>query len=154
MVQDPTLTIRDLLDDNWNTSNTSVSYKPAIHTGWIDTTANQPQITVTSATESASGRETPFSGIDPSGAGPIQTIVGTLKVNCWSNREAEGRVNPKKLTYEFSEEVKRILKANVTGATDLRYIGYMGRTLRVEEESESVWFRYDISVWYVYCERP
>ena len=153
MVQDPTLTIKQLLEDNWIISNTSINYVPSIHTGWIDTSANQPQITITSADETAVGDMTPFSGMRGDGGGPTQTMIGNVMVSCWSNREAEKVVNPKKLIYEFSEEVRRILKANVTNATDLQYIGYMGRRMIVEEESESVWFRYMIPVWYVYHER-
>ena len=154
MVQDPVLTIQNLLVDNWNTSNTSIGYRPSIHTGWIDSAANQPQITITSASESPMGFGTPYSGIKPDGSGPTQRMMGTIAVGCWSNREVEPRVNPKKLTYEMSEEVRRIVHANVNSATDLETIGYNGRMFLVDEDSEGVWFRYQVTVWYTYCILP
>jgi len=152
---DPTLTIRNLLKNNWDNTNTSLSSDPAIHTGWIDREASSPQVTVTSAEESPiSIGQSPFSGIVPDGSGPTQEIGGTVMIDCWSSREMESSVNPKQLTFEFSEEVKRILKGNLTSATDLRYIGYQGRRFMTDPDAEPVVFRYSVTAWYVYQERP
>lgn len=152
-MQDPVLTIQDLLSNNWDNSNTSISYDPNIHTGWVDTEANNPQVTVSTPTETARGGPAPFTGIDPSGAGPIQEFTGFVQVDCWSNREWES-TNPKKLTFEFSEEVKRIVKDNVLSATDLRYIGWSGRRFVVDPEMEKTLFRYTCEVDYLYREAP
>jgi len=154
-MQDPTVTIYRLLKDNWSNENTSMGYDPQIHTGWWDTENNQPEVTISNRDETAvRGGRSPFTGIDPSGAGPTQTINGEVQVNCWSSREVEANVNPKKLVHEFSEEVKRIVKANTTLATDLRFIGYNGGRLIVDQEAEPAVFRIQMIIWYVYEERP
>lgn len=152
-MQDPVLTILNLVSNGWDNTNTSISYDPAIHSGWHDTEANDPQVTVTHVEEGASGA-TGFSGIDPSGAGPTQDIDGTVAVNCWSDREVESSVNPKKLTFEFTEEVKRIVKNNTLSATDLRYISYGGRNFRPDGRADPTVFRYRVPVKYFYHERP
>lgn len=154
-MKDPTLTVHDLLNNNWDNSNTSVSYDPNIHTGWVDTEASTPQVTVSTADElAAPGNQTPFSGIDPSGAGPTQDISGTLHANCWSSWNWESDVNPKKLTFEFAEEVERIVTNNQLSAADLQYIGYGGRRFLVDENVEPTVFRYDVTVEYFYENRP
>lgn len=155
MVQDPQLTIQNLLDNNWNTANTSISSKPEVFTGWRRAEATKPQVTVSTPDEGPlGGASTPFRGIDPSGAGPVQDINGFVDVNCWSDREVESSVNPKKLTYEFSEEVKRIVKANTLSATDLDFIGYDGRSFLVDPEANPTVFRYQVTIQYGYQNRP
>lgn len=154
-MKDPVLAVKDLIKTNWSKANTSISYDPSIHTGWHDKEANTPQVTVSHPDEGViHGGDTGFTGFDPDGSGPTQDINGMMQVNCWSSREVEVDVNPKKLTFEFSEEVKRIIKANTLTVTDLRFVSYDGRRSMVEPRAEPAVFRYRVRVRYGYEERP
>lgn len=155
MVKDIVLVIKDYLDNNWDTSNTSISYQPDTHTGWFDTQATNPQVTISTPNETAQGGgTTPFSGIDPTGAGPTQEINGFCVVNCWSDREVESGVNPKKLVHEFKEEVRRIIHDKATAHEDYRFIGFSGADFLVETETEPTGFRIEITVQFGYAVRP
>lgn len=155
-MQDPVITIQDLLSNNWKNANTSISYDPDIHTGWHQEEADTPQVTVTNPEESPiDGGRTGYSAIDGSGAGPVQELGGSVNVDCWSDRESESGVNPKKLTFEFTEEIKRIVKGDITTATDLRVINYGGRRFVPPDPSENPpVFHYNVPVGYIYEERP
>lgn len=151
-IKDPVLVVLDFLDNNWNTSNTSISYQPQTHSGWHDNSATKPQITVSTPNEQAQGgATTPFSGIDPTGGGPTQEINGFVVVNCWSDWEVESGVNPKKLVFEFKEEVARIIQNNVTTRDDYRFIGYSGADFLVETEVEPTTYRYEATIRYGYA---
>lgn len=151
MVADPVLTLYDLMRNNWDNSNTSISSDPNFSTGWFDAESNSPQVTVTSITEGAiSGGEAPFSGIQGDGSGPVQEFSGTLEVNVWSSRELESSVNPKKAIHQFAEEVTRIVNNNTLTATDLRYIAIGSKRFLVETDAEPTVFRYSLEVQYLY----
>lgn len=152
-IADPVITIMDLLDDNWNASNTS-SVTPSIHSGWIDTEANSPQVTVSNLDEGPIfGSDAPFSGIKPDGSGAVQDFNGTVQTNCWSSRELSS-TNPKKLCWEFSEEVRRIVDANRLTATDLDFIGFQDRNFIVDTQSEPAIFRMQCFVQFGHKEMP
>lgn len=155
-IQDPVITVEELLADNWNAGNTSIGYDPDIHTGWHSDDADSPQVTVTNPEESPlGGGETGFSAMDGAGGGAVQELSGTVNVDCWSDRDVEGGVNPKKLTYEFTEEVKRIVDANRLTATDLRLIAYLGRAfVPPGSEEHPPAFRYNCPINYLYESRP
>lgn len=155
-MQDPVLTIKDLLASNWSSSNTSVGYDPAIHTGWHSSEADEPQVTVSNPEESPiRGGTTGYAAADATGAGGVQELDGTVSVDCWSDRDVEDSVNPKKLTFEFTEEIKRIVTANQHAATDLRIINYGGRTFVPPDPDESPpVFHYAVPVGYLYESRP
>lgn len=151
MVQDPTLTFYDLMRNNWNSDNTSISSDPNFSTGWFDQDATNPQVTVTGLDEGAIfGGVAPFSGIQGDGSGPVQEFSGTVEVNVWSSRELNSSVNPKKAVHEFAEEVTRIVNANTLTATDLRYIGVGTKRFIVDTDAEPAVFRYSLEVNYVY----
>lgn len=151
MVKDPTLSIYELLRDNWDSSNTSINYDPNVSTGWFDHEANSPQVTVSNLSEGPIfGDVAPFSGIQGDGSGPVQEFSGTVEVNCWSDREVESSVNPKSLVHDFFEEVRRIVNANLTDVTDLRYIGIGTRNFLVDTDAEPTTFRYSVRVEYLY----
>lgn len=137
--------------NNWDNTNTSINYDPNFSTGWFDFEANNPQVTVTGLSEGPiSGGVAPFSGIQGDGSGPVQEFSGTVEVGCWSSREVESSVNPKKLIHEMFEEVRRIINSNLTSATDLRFVGIGTRNFIVDTEAEPALFRYAIEVEYVY----
>lgn len=105
--EDPKVTIRDLLDNSWNTANTSISIKPSISTGWWDKENDYPQVSVTSRTDAGEGASFNESG----GKGVGRDETTTVTVTCFATRQ-EGEPNPKKLTHEFLQEVYRIVGDN------------------------------------------
>lgn len=153
--QDPKITILNLFEDNWDNTNTSLASDPVFNTGWVNRAIQTPQVTILEPQEvPSSGGTTGFRAIDPTGAGPIKSMLGRILVICWSDREMSS-VNPKKLTWEMSEEVKRITKANLLSiGNGLEWVSWMGREERVDAGMEPPLFRYDNELNYYYFDRP
>lgn len=139
---EPVVTIKNLLEDNWNSSNTS-NITPKFKDGFIEKRIERPLITVSGAEESPiDGGQTGFVGIQ-SGKGPAKLMDGTLQVDCWDdqdNRRTDS-VNAKIVVYEFSEEIKRITTEEVFNAQDLRYISWIGRTQQPDATESPTVFR-------------
>ena len=104
----PKIAAKIILDDEWTPSNTSISFAPAIHTGNYDQQAEEPQISITTVSETAPGAGTTGISAQTGGGDAVQDSVGRLQIDCWSDRQATS-VNPKQLTREMVEEVRRIL---------------------------------------------
>lgn len=155
-MQDPVLSILNLLQNNWNNANTSIGYDPDIHSGWHASDAGNPQVTVSNPEESPiNGGTTGYAAIAADGSGGTQELDGIVNVDCWSDRDVESSVNPKKLTFEFTEEIRRIVKANQTNATDLRLIAYGGRNfVPPGGDEDPPTFHYNVPVQYGYRSRP
>lgn len=155
-MKDPKMTVLDLVENGWDTSNTDIGYEPDFHTGWHNPEATEPEVTVSALNDETPGiGGTGFTGIDPSGAGGIQHPEGIVSIDCWSDREVEDDVNPKTVTFNFSEEVKRIIKNNTLSATDLTYLVYNGRDEVPPDGDEATpTFHYQVRAWYQYEERP
>lgn len=153
-MEDPKLTIKDLIKDGWNAANVS-SVTPSFSTGWFDRKATHPQITVTNPDEMpVRGGETGYSGIKADGSGPTQTRVGGLLVNCWAHRDDGSGVNPKQLTWEMSEEVERIILANFNQATDLDGISFGDRIERIDDSVSPAVYRYECTIIFWYQKTP
>jgi hypothetical protein len=154
-MKDPKVTVLDLIENNWNALNTSYGQDPDFHTGWHNPQSTDPEVVVSRAEENPTAGGTGFSAIDPTGAGPVQEIDGIVSIEAFSDREVSD-VNPKTLTFEFTEEVKSIVKNHALTATDLRYLSYNGRReLPPENSSEPIpTFHYTMRAWYQYEERP
>lgn len=153
-IQDPKITILDLLDPsnggNWDNSNTSISYDPDFHTGWRNEDATNPEVTVSlnEGEGPIGGGDTGFSFVTTNGAGADWS--GTIRVNCFSDRDVESSVNPKKLTWEFSEEIIRIVLDNQLSATDLRLIAPFTKIENApDSDSDPAEFHYVQPVGYV-----
>jgi hypothetical protein len=97
-----------ILRDEWDASNTSISSAPAIHTGNYDQGSEDPQVTITTVSETAPGAGTTGISAQTGGGALVQDSVGRLQIDCWSDRQ-EALPNPKQLTREMAEEVRRIL---------------------------------------------
>lgn len=152
-ITDPILTIKDLLKDNWNPANTS-SVTPTFSTGWWDESNTSPQVTITNPDDIARGT-TGYTGIKSDGSGPTQEYDGEVDVGCWAVRDEDGHnVNPKKLTYEFKEEIRRILMANAQGAGSLNRIALMRDTLVVDQEATPTLYHRVCEVGYGYIVEP
>lgn len=154
-ITDPKIVVKDLLTTHWAASSTS-SVTPTFGTGWFNEESKYPQVTITDPRENPSaGGETGYRGIKADGSGPTQTMLGTLDVNVWSTRDASA-VNPKQLVFEFSEEVKRIVRKFYTATTvsdaGLQWLAWGGRLERVDSDVRPAVFRYLCEVRYSYQE--
>jgi len=149
-LNDPKLSVRNLIKDNWDSDNTS-SITPVIHCGWFDYKSNLPQVTVTNSSEvPIGGGETGYFGMVPSGT-PAQYWEGSMMVDCWTTREATA-VNPKQLVFEFAEEIKRIIKAKYAAVSDLDWISWMGSSEIVHDDQSPVVYRRAGAVRYGYLD--
>lgn len=152
---EPAISIRDLLANNWDSSNTSISSDPDIHTGWFKGApghGDTPQVSLIQS------REDDFEGGDTGffaqGAeNLVQAFTGQVLAVCWAHHDMFDGVNPKTLTFEMSEEVRRILKANTFAITDLEWVSWVGRVKRVDVDAEPTLFRQDCEVRYFYFDR-
>lgn len=149
-MNDPKVTIKDLIKNNWNSVNTS-GITPNIHTGWYDVKANTPQVTVTDTSEVIeAGGVTGYTGMSSNGT-PAQLWVGSASVNCWVTRDAVS-VNPKQFLFEMREEIKRIIRANYDQAVDLDYLSWKGGSELVDTGISPVVYRFAGEVGYAYLD--
>lgn len=136
-MSDPKLEIRDLLKNNWTAANTS-SVTPDFSTGWWDDNNDLPQVTVTSDDEAPlGGGETGQTHLNSNNE---QLLSGAVDINVWANRDSSD-VNPKKLTYECKDEVRRIVQANKEAITGFNYIGWNGFIDRTDTKTTPVTYR-------------
>jgi len=136
-MSDPKLKIKDLLKNNWTAANTS-NVTPDFSTGWWDDNNDLPQVTVTSDDEAPlGGGETGQTHLNSDND---QLLAGAVDVNVWANRDSSSE-NPKKLTYEFKDEVRRIVQANKEAITGFNYIGWNGYLDRTDTNKTPVVYR-------------
>ncbi len=120
---DPKVSIKDLIKANWNSANVAGTTTPDFHTGWWNPKSLSAQVTFSGKSESFQG-ETGYGGI--SASGPVQVAIGVLFANCWAYRDEGGASpNPKQLTYDMAEEVRRIVLAGFESVTNLVYISVL-----------------------------
>lgn len=158
--EDYILTVRDLIINNWNSTNVSslpigtTSGTIRVHTGWFNHSWNQPQIGVVNPTEfPLSGGTTGFIATDAGGAGGVKFMIADMNVACWAHNEDNTNINPLLLRFQMSEEVKRIIKNNTFPGNDIEWLSWLGRTGFVDTDAEPVLFRYDNQVRLMYCDR-
>ena len=144
-ITDPKVKIKTLLDGNWNSANTN-GLTPKVHTGWYNSAwADMPQVTITNPVYTVrNGGETGITAIGGN-ATLVRFQVCTLDVDCWATREGTG-VNPKDLTYNMSNEVRRIIEANMFSDSELELLTWLGMNEQVDTRVQPVVFRYNNSV--------
>lgn len=151
-IVDPKLKIYNLLVANWNPTNTS-TITPKIHMGWYNTGWESiPQITVTTPIYSVfGGGTTGVSAITGSG-GLVRHMQVTMMVSCWAHHKMEETdgtpisVNPRQLTYEFSNEVRRIMETNMFTDAELDWLNWLDMTEMVDNKIKPTLFRYTNTV--------
>ncbi len=154
-MKEPKNTIRSLLQNEWDSANTS-TVTPKFSTGWWDDNNDYPQVTVTNADEGPNP-DTTTGQTKLGSTGMVgQNISGAVEVDCWANRESSD-VNPKKLVYEFKQEARRIIQSNVTceatsptDLSDLNYLGWGGAIDRHATDITPVTYRKICEVLYGY----
>ena len=158
-MNDPKLSIKDLIRDNWNSDNTS-GVTPSTHTGWYDLKSTMPQITVTDPSEVVEGGgASGYTGMGSDGT-PSQLMKGGVDVNLWCTRLSAERwlaltgsstiINPKKCIFEMRQEIARIVKAGYESITDLSHIVWRGGGEIVETDKSPVVYRFAGEIGYSY----
>jgi hypothetical protein len=160
-IEDPEKTVLDLLVKGWNASNT-FELQPTLSFGWYDEDS-LPQVTLSQPEENPTGGgDAPFSGIDPGGGGPTQTIAGVVPVHAWATRPATKRSaattsNARQYNMAALREVQRIVRDNAsrptnpeTGAQDLNWIAPGSISPAPEGDETPVVFHYVVNVAFGY----
>lgn len=149
-VNDVKVSFRNLLTNNWDTSNTVISSQPTIRTDprRFDEERDPVEVTIGADEDTpAQGGETGYTGLE-SGSGPVQHIEGTLQLDVWVDADADigESWNAKELAYDISEEVKRIVynnaEATASEVSDLRSLSWFSRTWMPDTAGEPVVYRY------------
>ena len=115
-MQDPAITLIACLVDNWTLSGDLASDKIKFSTSWFDEDEVMPQITVTPILES----DIPFE----IGYGVIRLFT-VYQVDIWIRvikDTNKGRGVAKKWRWDCKEETLKIIKANMKGLTDIKYL--------------------------------
>ena len=159
--------IKNLIRDAWDETlfQAGEQFTPSIHHGWTDPDAVVYEITASNPDESpVRGGETGYSGIDPTGAGPVRDVNGTIDVNCWADADRTGvngvSLNPRKAIYLMKWQVEKILGDHPTATraddtqTDHRWYSPLGARRFVEPDEEPVVWRYQVIAGYGYQDRP
>lgn len=153
-IDDPKLTVRDLLRSNWDNSGLPTQLvDDDIHVGWWDAGKDYPQISVSNTEESPfGGGRTGYNGLQGDGSGPIQTINGSVTVNCWGgtrNDYSESGLEQKQ-AHEMADEVERIIMEHHTPSGGLTSLSITEASDVIDTEAEPVVHRVNIQVSYTY----
>jgi len=115
-IDDPKLTIRDTVRDNWSASGLPESISDSdIHTGWFDDGKGFPQVSVSNEEDSPfNGGETGYGAIDGGGKGGIQLRSGTVLVTAWggSRDDYANRGEEQLQAQGMADEIESIVAEN------------------------------------------
>lgn len=143
--------LRDLLDDNWKTDNTSGN-QPTITTGWYDSERELPQISLVMPNEVPSNTVTGFAALAPSTGRPLQHIDGELYAHIWvTEPSSPSDTNVKEYMDEIKMEARRIVNENWDQLTDYEFIAWFGNDEPLEEtERQPTMYHIPARIGYVY----
>lgn len=114
---EPVVIVRNVLVDNWDSSNIDETFKPAwINTGWWDEETPNPQITLTETSE-----DTSPDGIHPGGKGLTSWVDGSIDCNVWVPYDRDNYASQgvaKGFRWDLVKEIHRIIENHQTGTTD------------------------------------
>ena len=126
-MQDPLITLRNLLKDNWSLISPNSTSEIKFSTGWYDEDVLTPQITVTELYDD----DEPFE----LGYGTIR-IYAVYQIDAWVTVELDtgkGKGLAKDSIRKMQMEIRRIFKNNLTGLEGLRYVMSNQRGRRIDE---------------------
>jgi len=157
-ITDPKLKVYNLLTVNWAKANTS-GVQPKIHMGWYNSAWKAtPQVTIVSPSYNvSSGGQTGISAFGPGGA-HVRVMQVQMMVSGWAHHEMQDQngagitVNPRQLSYQFANEIRRIVEVNLDTDSDLDWISWIGMSENVELRVKPVLFRYDNTIRMLYRE--
>lgn len=151
-ITDPKVKLYNLLTGNWNPTNTS-GVTPKIHMGWYNQAWEaSPQVTITGPIYNVfRGGTTGISAFTGSGNG-VRIVECQMMLSCWAHHEMQDSggtpitVNPRQLTYEMANEIKRIVESNMFTDPELEWVNWIDMVELVESRIKPVLFRYDNTV--------
>lgn len=157
-IVDPKLKVYNLLTSNWNIANTS-NVLPKIHMGWYNAAWQpRPQVTIVMPSYIVRrGGDTGVSAIGPGGTN-VRVMQVQMAVGGWAHHDAKDQngaditVNPRQLSYEFANEIRRIIEANLDTDPELDWISWIDMSENVEMRVKPVLFRYDNTIRMLYRE--
>lgn len=125
-LEDPRVTLKNLLENNWTAGNTPSVDTPNFATEWIDRVdKNRPLVTVTNPNDTPTA-PTGYSSIRGDGSGVNQRKRGFVFLNAWGEDrrpdEVDTKPNPKTQAREMWNEVERIILANPEGTGALEFL--------------------------------
>lgn len=164
-IDDPRQLVKILLEEEFNTANLVGSFTPVYSTGWFNE-VGKPIVTVSNPEESpVNGGDTGFTYSKSDGTGGAADVAGTVQVNCWAHRGHTSE-NPKQVTWDLSEEVKRIANdtsqpanhsftSSKVSGDNLGYLSWFDRDAFVEErdDEDEPLFRFRCLVGYGYLNK-
>lgn len=133
-MQDPLITLFDLFKSGWTGAGGSGDISEAntrFTTGWYDQGYEQPQLTVTELLENYEPFET--------GYGVVQ-VDAVYQIDWWitvQRATAKGPGVAKKNLWDGKEIIRTLLRANLTGLTDLRLVIMNNQGSRLDEPQAS-----------------
>ncbi|MHA1286254.1 MAG: hypothetical protein ACTSPB_02500 [Candidatus Thorarchaeota archaeon] len=144
-MQDPLVTLFSALKTNWSLTGDLAPENIRFSTGWFEEDVDFPQITISEISD----RNEPFE----LGYGTIR-VTATYQIDIWVpilRTTAKGPGLAKQHKWKMREEIKRILKTNLIGLQDLRYVvlDQTGRNLDELDRSPPI-LRYSLDVSVVY----
>lgn len=144
---DPVVTVRQLLESNWNAANTQ-GITPTVTHGWYNRLRDKTKLMVTVTGISEYERLATLSAL-----GPGALFEGRLDVNAWATKDTTGgSALARKLVYQAREEISRIVRENQNSVADLLWVKVVGRRPITDDDEESVIFRYLVEVSYGWVE--
>jgi hypothetical protein len=150
-MNDPEIEFYDLLQSNWDNTNTVLSSDPKFTTGWYEQGSTEPVVSVSTPEENeATGAASGYTSIKGDGTGPDSEVNGNILIDVWCN-ENQASQNPKAVVHSLRNEVLRVINANYE-ATQYRNIGHSSATKLVEDDQDPVMYRYQIEATYQYTE--
>ena len=144
-MQDPLITLYSLLITEWALTGALLDENIRFSTGFFEEDFEGPQITISEISD----RNEPFE----LGYGKIR-VTARHQIDIWVpvlRTTAKGPGLAKQHKWAMREEVKRILKANLTGLQDLRYVvlDQTGRNLDELDHSPPI-LRYSLDISVIY----
>lgn len=152
--------VLDLLQNKWTKANT-YDLTPKITFGWYDQKDDgTPLLAIQEAREGpAGGGRTGYDSMDPTGAGPEQTMTGTVDCHVFTHFDDLGSAttaHPRPYNGSVTDEVARIARVNAvnptnpnTGNEPVREIS-AGQAEPVPEPDEHLLFHRKVPVAYLY----
>lgn len=111
-------TLRTLLINNWDATNTPLSSRPSISTGNWDKNNEDSQITLSEQSDSLGQSASGYDYKTPDGPGKfVRSVVTVTGHAVWKNSYKKDGINPKQLAERLASESVRIFMENFNDAS-------------------------------------
>lgn len=144
-MQDPTITLYSALKAQWGGAIVPAAADIRFSTGWYDKSIATPQITVTEISTVDVPLDLGYS---------LVRVNAVFQIDCWVSILRAIDAGPqlaKEYKFAMRQEIRRILKENLTGLTDLELLilNDVGRSLDVPDATPPI-LRFSQNVGVIY----